>query len=91
MAALQEESEERWIEKIAAERYPTGALANECTASHSESEDADGNCPDEFTNNMIAVGGREEKVDVTIPKEVIEDGKKFVKDALNQIVVIEGN
>lgn len=91
MAALQEESEERWIEKIAAEQYPTSALANEGTASHSESEDADGNWPAEFTNNMIAVRGREEKVDVTISEEVIEDGKKFVKEALNQIVVIEGN
>lgn len=90
MAALQEESKGRGIEKTAAEKrangYSNRALANGGQASDGEREGAERDWREYDTDDGRV---KEKRVDVTMPKKVIEDGKKFVKEALDQIVVIE--
>lgn len=92
MAALQEESIGTQIEKVRANRLVNGssrgAVADGVRASGGGGEGVQRDWPenDDGLNDGFM---REEKVDVTIPKKLIEDGKRFVKEALDQIVVIE--
>ena len=90
MAALQEESKGRGIEKPMMEKpangYSNSILATGGQASSGEREGIEWNWR-EYDRGGGNV--REKKVDVIMPKTVIEDGKKFVKEALNQLVVIE--
>ena len=90
MAALQEESKLTVIERPAANGLSSGVLVNGNGdgASGGGRWGAEGRWRE---NGNAPNGGHvwEEEVDVTIPNQVIEDGKKFVKQALDQIVVIE--
>ncbi|MCJ1266223.1 hypothetical protein MMC22_006106 [Lobaria immixta] len=88
MAALMEESKLRLAEKVVSNGLSSGVLVNGGRASDSQNEVAERNWHE---NDKCLNGGHEweEKVDVTIPNRVIEDGKRFVKEALDHIVVIE--
>lgn len=79
MDALKEETE----------RSFSGAFGNGDTASGGESRFADPHRPENLAMGRSGVHVIEEKVDVTVPEKVIEDGKRFVKEALDQIVVVE--
>lgn len=89
MAALQEETKESWIEKTVAESRFSGAFGNGDIASGGKNRFADPHRPENLARSRNGVHVREEKVDVTVPEKVIEDGKRFVKEALDQIVVVE--
>lgn len=88
MAALLEESKLSVAEKTVANGLSSGVWVNGGRASDGQSEVAERNWHE---NDEGLNGGHkwEEKVDVTIPNRVIEDGKRFVREALDHIVVIE--
>ena len=90
MAALQEESKGRAIEKPMTEK-PANGYSNSILATGGQAPSGEREGKEWNWREYDRDGGhvKEKKVDVIMPKKVIEDGKKLVREALSQLVVIE--